>query len=41
MMRLQEIKRSLLQQRELNKARRIVQRAFGTRRGSYLNEYLD
>ncbi len=40
-MRLQEIKKSIVQQRELNKARRIVQRAFGTRRASYHYEYLD
>ncbi len=40
-MRLQDVKKSLLQQRELNKARRVVQRAFGMRRASYHYEYLD
>ena len=36
-----DLKMTVLQQRELNKARRIIQRAFGNRRASYDYEYLD
>jgi hypothetical protein len=41
MMRLQEIKMSVLHQRDLNKARRVAQRAFSFRRAAYHYEYLD
>ena len=40
-MRLQEIKMSVLHQRDLNKARRVAQRAFSFRRAAYHYEYLD
>jgi hypothetical protein len=40
-MRIHDLKMTVLQQRELDKARRIVQRAFGVRRASYHYEYLD
>ena len=41
MMRLQEIKTSVLHQRDLNKARRVAQRAFSFRRAACHFEYLD
>lgn len=40
-MRLQELKTSVLHQRDLNKARRVAQRAFSFRRAAYHYEYLD
>ena len=36
-----DLKMTVLQQRELNKARRIIQRAFGNRRASHHYEYRD
>ena len=35
-----DLKMTVLQQRELNKARRIMQRVIGNRSGSYHYEYL-
>lgn len=40
-MRIETLKQTVQHQRELDRARRLVQRAFGAIRGSYHYEYLD